>query len=667
MSGKRIAHLLAVVWLAAIVIAYYWVHVPYLLPVPPMSIGVGVGRAALDMAAVALTVGLAGALGRWVLSDLAPLSDEEQVALQALLGLALISIAVLAAGLLGLFPPRWLAWLIVVALLSLLRRQARDWLCQAVAALRIILAPIDDAFTRWLRRGVIFLLALAAVMALAPPTAWDALMYHLAGGRIYLAVGRIISVPDNFRLGFPQLVLMLYTWLMILASPAAGALLHGIFGGLLLMALHGAARRQGYPVAAWLAATALLLSDTLWGEFSRAYSDLAAMAYAFAALDVLLVPCRGEESQRNLIWLAGFFAGCMMGVRYTALGAALGIGTLTLWLARCRGAVPMLREGATLALAAALAFGPWALKNALVDGNPLSPYIWGAPGYDDLDRLYEQRLGTGLDVGTLLIAPLQATVFGIEGKLPYNNASGPLLLALLPTVFVGWRRQPSERRTFLSGLLIFCLPPLLVWLLGVSITTRLTHLRYLFPMFPALALAVGTGLASLNEAAVKRAAFGVVLAALAIGVASSSLTFVAGGAARVVLGLEGEEDYLTRTLGAYYAAMQQINRLPEGAVVLMLWEPRGFYCYPRCIPDDALNAWWHDRQLESDPFQIAHRWRDEGITHVLVYEAGARFLLDEEPFDPLSEDDAAALMRLRGEVLIPIWEIAGAYTLYELR
>lgn len=667
MSGKKIARLLAVVWLAAIVVAYYWVHVPYLLPAPLVSIGVGVGRAASDVAAVALTVGLAGALGRLVLSDLAFLSDEEQVALQALLGLALIGITVLVAGLLGLFPPRWLAWLTMAALWGLLWPQARDWLRQTLTALRTILAPTDDAFTRWLRRGVIFLLALAAVMALAPPTAWDALMYHLAGGRVYLAVGRIISVPDNFRLGFPQLTLMLYTWLMILASPAAGALLHGGFGGLLLMALHGVARRQGYPAAAWLAATALLLSDTLWGEFGRAYSDLAAMAYAFAALDVLLAPRGKAGAQQSPTWLAGLFTGCMMGVRYTALGAALGIGILTLWLARRRGVVLMLREGATLVLAATLAFGPWALKNTLVDGNPLAPYIWGAPGYDDLDRFYEQRPGTGLDIGTLLVAPLQATVFGIEGKLPYNNASGPLLLALLPIVFVGWRQQPTERQAFLSGLLIFCLPPLLVWLVGAGITTRLTHLRYLFPMFPALALAIGIGLASLSDVAVRKVAQAVVLAALAIGVVSASLTFVAGGATRVVLGLESEEDYLTRTLGAYYAAMQQINRLPEGARVLMLWEPRGFYCHPRCIPDDALDAWWHDRQLEDDPFQIARRWRDEDITHVLVYEAGARFLLDEEPFDPLSKDDMAALMRLRGEVLIPTWEVAGAYALYALR
>lgn len=666
MFTKRIVHLLAAAWLIAIVVAYYWVHVPHLAPTSLGAIVAGVGGAALDIIAVVLTVMLAGALGRATLQDLAPLSNEEQVALQALLGLALISVAVLVAGLGGLFPPQWLAWLLLITLLGLLWRQVYGWLRQMCTALGHISTPTGDAFTRWLRRGAILLLALAIVMALAPPTAWDALMYHLAGGHIYLTAGRIVSVPDNFRLGFPQLVLMLYTWLMILAHPSTGALLHACFGGLLLMALHGAARRQGHPHAGWLAAVTLLLSDTLWGEFSRAYSDLAAMAYAFAALMALLAWQETGQGWRFLV-LAGLFAGCMMGVRYTALGAALGIGVTALWLAHRRGMGHMLRGGAAVTLAAVLAFSPWMLKNALVDGNPLAPYIWGAPGYDELDRLYEQRPGTGLDIGTLLVAPLQATVFGIEGKLPYNNASGPLLLALLPLAFIGWRQRPPQERALLSNLLIFCLPPLLVWLAGASITTRLAHLRYLFPMFPALALAVSIGLTSLKEALPRKIGQVVVLAALAINVALSSLTFVAGGVTRVVLGLEGEEDYLTRTLGAYYLAMQQINTLPQDARVLMLWEPRGFYCFPRCIPDDALDRWWHDRQLESDPFQIAHRWRAAGITHVLVYEAGARFLLHEEPFDPLSEEDVAALNRLRGEMLIPIWGIGGAYTLYELR
>ncbi len=665
MSAKRIVYLLAAAWPIAVVVAYYWVHTPYLLPVPLGAIAARVGRSALNIAAVSLTMALGGALGRAMRKDLAPLSDEEQVALQGLLGLALISVAVLAAGLAGLFPPQWLAWLLLVILLVLLRQQAYDWLRHVIAALKRLAAPTDDTFTLWLRRGVLLLLGLAAVMALAPPTAWDALMYHLTGGRIYLAAGRIISVPDNFRLGFPQLTLMLYTWLMILAYPAAGALLHACFGGLLLLALHGAARRLGYPRAGWLAAATLLLSDTLWGEFSRAYSDLAAMAYAFAALVALLAWQETAQRWRFLLF-AGVFSGCMMGTRYTALGAALGIGVVMLWLARRRGIRYMLTRGAALALTAVLAFSPWMIKNALVDGNPLAPYLWGAPGYDDLDRLYEQRPGTGFGVGTLLLAPLQATIFGIEGKLPYNNASGPLFFALLPLTFIGWRQRPPHERAFLSALLIFCLPPLLVWLAGAGITTRLAHLRYLFPMFPALALAVSIGLASLKEALLYKIGRAVVLGALAISAVFSSLTFTASGAARVALGLEDEDDYLTRALGAHYLAMQQINALPRDARVLMLWEPRGFYCFPRCLPDDALDRWWHDRQLEEDPFRIAHRWRAEGITHVLIYEAGGRFLLREEPFDPLREEDVVALDRLRGKALALIWEVADVYALYEL-
>jgi hypothetical protein len=668
---KRVGPLLAIAWLAALVIAYYWVHIPFGLPAPLAAVATTVGAACTNLLAVALTALLAGALGHLILRDLPPLEIEEQTAIRALAGLACVSVVVLAAGLLGAFPPTWLAWLLLAAALALLRRPARQWLADAGASIRLMLAPSGDGFLRWLRRGVILLLILAAVLALAPPSAWDALMYHLAGGQAYLEAGRIVSVPDNFRLGFPQLALMLYTGLMILAHPAAAAVLHWCFGLLLLTALHGAARRLRQPGAGWLAAAALLVSDSLWGVFGQAYSDLAAMAYGFAALIALLAWRRaGQAASPRLLVLAGALTGCMVGTKYTAGGMAVGIGVLAIWLARHDGPTRALRAGAVVTLAALVAFTPWMLKNLLVDSNPLSPYIWGAPGYDALDRLYEQRPGTGLDIGTLVVAPLQATVFGVEGTLPYNSASGPLLLGLLPFVLVGWRQRPDDERRLLRDVLISCLPPVLLWLVGAGVTTRLVHVRYLYPAYPALALAVSLALLTVRErgfaGSTIKIAQAAVLVALAVSASLAVLHSAAVGPARVVLGLESEDEYLARTLGAHYLAMQQINQLEEGAEVLMLWEPRGFYCYPRCIPDDALDTWWKARQLDPDPLTAIAAWREQGITHVLVYEAGARFLIDEEPFDPLTEEDVSSLLRLRSDVLMPLWEIEGLYTLYQL-
>jgi hypothetical protein len=61
---------------------------------------------------------------------------------------------------------------------------------------------------------------------------------------------------------------------------------------------------------------------------------------------------------------------------------------------------------------------------------------------------------------------------------------------------------------------------------------------------------------------------------------------------------------------------------------------------------------------------------------VLIFEDGMRFLIEEEPRDPLTskempgdpltDEDVAALDSLCREALIPIWEGNGAYTLYAI-
>ncbi len=52
---------------------------------------------------------------------------------------------------------------------------------------------------------------------------------------------------------------------------------------------------------------------------------------------------------------------------------------------------------------------------------------------------------------------------------------------------------------------------------------------------------------------------------------------------------------------------------------------------------------------------------------MLVFEDGMRFLIDEEPNQPLTAEDVAALDSLRGTVLMPVWDALDSYTLYELQ
>lgn len=656
---RRIGPLLAVVWLGVLAVGFFVFQ-------PPLGqrVVLALGRRLLDVASVAALVGLGGAVGRVLLADLADLTPGERAAIQALIGLAAISVAVLLLGQIGAYPPIWLAWLVTLGLLSGLYRPTLGWLTDVRAALAEALTPLDDPLERWLRRAVIGMAVLLVPLALLPPTKWDALVYHLAAPQTYLAAGRIVPVLENHHFGFPQLVESLFLWLMRLSSPQAAALLHGSVGGLLALMLLGLARRVGRPGVGWLALAAMLASDSIWGEFHWPYNDLALMAYTLGAAILLL-----GDSDRRLLW-GGALIGGMMGVKYTAAPFTVGLAVMLIWLRRGQGWRAVVRSLALVVGAALLAFSPWLLKNWLIDGNPLSPFVWGSAAFDDLDAWFYLRPGTGLRPVEVLFYPVQASIFGQEGGT-LQSAAGALVFGLLPLAAIGWRRRRPDTRRILTAFSVVAAVGYIWFLAEIAVSWFLAQTRLLFPVFPLLAFAGAVGLSDLAADDRLRVPAGVArfVTAVVVGVmaAAYGVDVVRTNPLPVLAGFETEDSYLTRQLQAYYLTMEQINQLPADARVLFLWEARTYYCHRDCVPDSLINRWWHDQQTFGDPAAIAADWQEAGFTHVLIFEAGGRFLIEQEPYDPLTEDDWAALADLREKALTPVWAELDSYTLYELK
>ncbi|MBN1430139.1 MAG: phospholipid carrier-dependent glycosyltransferase [Anaerolineae bacterium] len=675
MIRRRLSGLLILVWALSIVISHFIVQQVQYNPLGKQGI-IALGYLARDMAAVPALLVLAGALGTIFLRGIAGLLTElEQSGLAVLLGLGVLGVIVLVIGLLGFFPPMWLGWLVMASLLTVLYDAGLIWLRRTWKALQIVFEPEPDVFVRWVRNGVVILLILALLLAMAPPTKWDALTYHLAGPHFYLQTERIVSCPQNHFLGFPLGVEMLYLWLMILARPQAAALLHWCFGASMLMLVLGFSRRMGRPAAGWIAATVLLVSASIWREFSWPYNDLALMSYTMAALTVVLIWDRNIKQHRHsqrLLVLAGIFVGLALSTKYTAAGVAVGVGVLVLWLSRRCGLLYSVRAGGVLTAAALLVFLPWLVKNLLLDGNPFSPFLWGTTAFDHLDRWYYLRSGTGLGGLRLLLFPLEGTIRGNDSIAPYGASSGVLALCLLPVAALGWKQRTETDRYIIRNLLIFSLPPYLIWLAGVATSWFLVQIRLLFPIFPAVGLVCGFGLAGLGDTTIRsdvsRLLRPLVLIVLVMAVFNSFFEFVQIDPLRVAFGMQSEEDYLDQTMGVSYEAMKKVNALPQDAKVLFLWEPRIFYCQRDCIPDSLINRWWHDRQLEPDPHRIIAQWREEGVTHVLIADWGMNFLINEESeLGSLSEEDVVALGKARKADMSLLWNESGLYSLYELK
>jgi hypothetical protein len=123
--------------------------------------------------------------------------------------------------------------------------------------------------------------ALALIVALAPPTARDALFYHFAIPKAYVAAGASVVVPGNMATFYPQGVEMQVVWAMLLAplcggraaEAAAGAIVFAFFP-LLLLVVYGWARER-HVDATWAAiATAMIAAiPTAYDVAGSGYVD----------------------------------------------------------------------------------------------------------------------------------------------------------------------------------------------------------------------------------------------------------------------------------------------------------------------------------------------------------------------------------------------------------
>jgi hypothetical protein len=464
---------LGVAWIAAVLLAYYLVHPPFpssffttlFAPAHQLALDWQVPLRllghALDLLVACWLLLLGAALGQrlWRWCRLPAAEETMHIALSAGLGLGALSLLSFAVGLVG-----WLSlWTIGAGLLLLSLLCAREgWqvLRWAGAQLHQIRRALRQA--SWLDRllwGYILLtLLLMLLAALLPPTAWDALMYHLAVPAADIQQGRVLPTPANFQGYQPELVEMLYLDGMLLRGDGPAAFLHVGFGLLGLLALVSLARQlpdRARGAALALRVSVLFLSiPSLTLVLGWPYIDGALVFYELAALLALLCWWNGRRQRLGWLALTGVLLGLGLDTKYTA-GFAIGaVGLLVCWHARIwqvdRRRVAI-RQVALLGGIALVVGSPWLVRNLLLTGDPLFPYHLGhlfpaGPLWDDSRTQYAlEGPGWGLAQSwRLLTLPLEVTLYGTQGSAEFDATLGPLLLLLLPLGLLACQRLKSS-------------------------------------------------------------------------------------------------------------------------------------------------------------------------------------------------------------------------------
>lgn len=336
-------------------------------------------------------------------------------------------------------------------------------------------------------------LAPLLVLALYPPTGFDAILYHLPFARSFLASGGLPILWDLRVPVFPQLAELQFAAAMAFGGELAAHLVE------LLAALGTAAilvawgeRRWGRG-SGWLAAALWLGGPIVVGLGTSAYVDASLtlmVTAAFAVVDQEREPREdlGEEGSagaRGLrLILAGLLAGTAAGIKYQGLFFVAAPVALA-WVR-----APRRRGFAAAALAAAgalAALAPTYLHIVRATGNPVFPLFPGLFGATSWSLGNEERV-PALGHALLRWLRLPWDVYFDRGSVGLQPPFSPWFLLGIPVLAWGvWRAPRVRSLVAIAG----------AWSLAFLVLPR--DARYLLPILPLVALALASALTELTS------------------------------------------------------------------------------------------------------------------------------------------------------------------------
>jgi dolichyl-phosphate-mannose-protein mannosyltransferase len=574
----------------------------------------------------ALIVLLAAALGRriFVLVRFRFDSLTQQFCFSAVLGLGVVSFAVMGIGLAGaLNSPATLIGLVVAGLLLLY--DAGRLVIDGVTHIKAIRWRTLTAFQWFLIAAIALSLAMAFVSCLAPPTAWDATTSHVKVPVHYLAQGGIYRLDDIHSNG-PMNAVMLFMLLMDFGGETAPALLSLAFVAIGGLALLDAGRRWLSKSGALLAAAVYFLmplTAVLGSEPVVDFPVVAAIVLAFIAFERWW-----SDERAGWLVLSAVCIGLAAGTKYTGLYALAGLcAGVSVKAIIGRGRRVTLFSHAAAAVLIAVAVGcPWYVRNVVHTGNPFYPIL-----AETIPTRHISAASTGqashvgqprpypTDLLNTLLFPVNVTLgFGrgwragpqAEGVI---HSPGALLLALVPLILL---LRPVPRWAWLA--VAFAA------LSFVMIIPGFPLMRYVLPFLAPCVLVAGWAFDRLSGRAwVRRVLVGAVVIVLAF----QLLPFAgrAAGRWRVAAGVESRRDYLMRVDDVYPMARRALS-LPDGSKIFYVGE-RLYYFLTETGSGVVVDMGMPLRQAVVDfpllatPRDLIERLRGLGYTHLIVNEA----------------------------------------------
>jgi hypothetical protein len=515
--------------------------------------------------------------------------------------------------------------------------------------------------------GVALLLTLAiagcvvldSLLAMAPLTGSDALVYHFTVPMLGLAKGAepIFWLINSFWVGQGHALIELG---LALGSDRISMGLILVGGLLTAGALFVLTRYLTSERWAGLAILIFLLTPMVFWQVGTSGSPDIWMAF-YATLAVMAANRGVHPGENRWLVLGGVFAGAAAGVKLTGWAIPVGIVTYCLF--------------ATRSLYRPLACGLWSLPSGILPlvrntwwtGDPFFPFLtrWLTPehlNHYSLAAIQAVERPAGLDhsVSGLLAFPfflsLKGDAYGI------GHYWGPIVLALAPLLLFAFRRGGvAHAAAFVWGTV----------LLLIDLTSQ--QARFLLPVFPLALALVLVGVAEVFRRGwrvIQVGCAGTLLLTLLFGFGSETL--YARDFLPVVVGLEKREVFLER-MAPDYGAASFVNRSLEGqhGKVMVFFQHVYYLRVPFLIGDPDF-SWLMDPDRLTGPQALLQLFRQQDVRWVVKapdypepFAPAFQTLEDEGKLRPRFSADASmyANFRIYGEkvpVHMVILEVASA-------
>lgn len=490
--------------------------------------------------------------------------------------------------------------------------------------------------------GIILVtLLIALIGAMAPEKEYDALWYHLWLPQQWMEAGRVVDIPNEFISLYPLTSELFLNSAGVWGGPVAAKLLEFCFYLLTGLGIFLFVRRFLPSDPAWLAVLLWLSAPTVLWEAATAYND-AALAF-FSLLAIYACFRFLQHQQMQWYFLTAVLLGLALAIKHLGL-FWLALTGLTMfgglwWQGRDFRRAARFVVG--LGLLALLIPLPWYIRSTAASGNPFFPEMYKLFGafpptrWDSLTEAgldaFKLRFGYPRTLLNSLLLPWHITVHGER----FGGSLGPTFLLLGPLLLLKLKKNAAAwGAAFLSA------SYLALWASPLSSF----QLRFLVPVAPLLAClgAAGFGDGITWFTAKRLPGFRVLLSVFVMLFILGSLppftvleedgrddvvgrmTHVTREVPiRVVVGLESQEQYLSRSVDTY-AAWQYINtNLDPAAMVLAFPGGDQLYSQRRRISADAIISraavWGAQAGQESQALAALQRL---GITHILFSRRG---------------------------------------------